>query len=184
MPNERDTIKFSAEVLNGHKVEKLLNELPQKIRGRIMREAFKQAVKPIKQTMKQEVPKLMPQRTNDPRPKDETLRMLRTSVTSVIRTYRTTGITFAAVGPRRGKQAKGYHAGTRLDKIAIAINEGWKQRNSFVNRTQMYAKRNFPNLLGRQLNPAIEKEAARLAKRYATNKLTSSERDVYMRGLL
>ena len=56
----------------------VMKELPQKIRGRIMRDAFKKAAKPVVKTMKAEVPKRLPSpKGRDPRPADKTLRELR-----------------------------------------------------------------------------------------------------------
>ena len=160
----------------------VMKELPQKIRGRIMRDAFKKAVKPAVKIMKQEVPTRLATKRRDPRPADPTLRELKKSIGSVIKTYRNTGTTVAVIGPRIGdkfrasvnKNAK-YN---RLSTIAIGIERGWKGRgaNRFVRRGFLSARKQFPKDLRKQIGPAIEKEAARIYKKQGSGKnLSSSE---------
>ena len=161
----------------------VMKDLPQKIRGRIMRDAFKKAAKPAVKYMKSQVPKRLPSPSRpDPRPADPTLRELRKSIGSVIKTYRNTGTTVAVIGPRIGEKyvAKVYpnKKHNRLTSIAVGIERGWKGRtvNRFVRRGYLSALTQFPKNLKRQLGPAIEKEAARIFKKQgAGKKLSSSE---------
>jgi putative component of toxin-antitoxin plasmid stabilization module len=173
--------------------EGVMTQLPQKIRGRIMRDAFKKAAKPAVKTMKAEVPKRLPtpraNRYGDPRPADENLRELRKSIGSKIKTYKNTGTTVAIIGPRTGEKfrAKGVSRDVmienpRLSTIAVAIERGWKGRgvNRFVRRGFLAARRQFPKDLARQLGPAIEKEAARIYKKSGSGKnLSSSENEAH-----
>ena len=161
----------------------VMKQLPQKIRGRIMRDAFKKAAKPAVKTMKEQVPKTLPSpRRSDPRPADSTLRELRKSIGSVIRTYRKSGVTVAVIGPRIGDKyrASNYNNSkwNRLTTIAVAIERGWKGRaiNRFVRRGFLAARKQFPKDLQRNLGPAIEKEAARIYKKQGSGRnLSSSE---------
>jgi len=160
----------------------VMKDLPQKIRGRIMRDAFKKAAKPVVKTMKAEVPKRLPTRRPDPRPADPTLRELRKSIGSVIKTYRNTGTTVAVIGPRVGDKYRASvnknNTHNRLTTIAVGIERGWKGRgvNRFVRRGYLAARRQFPKDLAKQIGPAIEKEAARIYKKHgAGKKLSSSE---------
>tara|TARA_Y100000004_G_scaffold39865_1_gene43031 strand:- start:19644 stop:20213 length:570 start_codon:yes stop_codon:yes gene_type:complete len=160
----------------------VMKELPQKIRGRIMRDAFKKAAKPAVKYMKSQVPKRLPTSKSDPRPADPTLRELKKSIGSVIKTYRNTGTTVAVIGPRIGEKyvASVYpnKKHNRLTSIAVGIERGWRGRapNRFVRRGYLSALTQFPKNLKRQLGPAIEKEAARIFKKQgAGKKLSSSE---------
>jgi hypothetical protein len=167
----------------------VLTALPQKIRGRIMRDAFKKAAKPAVKAMKDQVPKQLPTpragKYGDPRPADANLRELRKSIGSKIMTYKNTGTTVAVIGPRVGDKyrAKGVTKSAlgenpRLTTIAVAIERGWRGRgvNRFVRRGFLAARRQFPKDLARQLGPAIEKEAARIYKKAGAGKnLSSSE---------
>ena len=161
----------------------VMKDLPQKIRGRIMRDAFKKAAKPVVKTMKNEVPKRLPSpRTADVREADPTLKELKKSIGSVIKTYRNTGTTVAVIGPRIGDKylasVNPYKNHNRLTTIAVGIERGWNNRgiNRFVRRGYLSARRQFPKDLSKQLGPAIEKEAARIFKKQgAGKKLSSSE---------
>ena len=163
--------------------EGVMKELPQQIRGRIMRDAFKKAAKPAVKTMKEQVPTRLPSpRTIDVRQADPTLKELKKSIGSKIKTYKNTGITVAVIGPRIGDK---YRASVnankkwnRLTTIAIGIERGWKNRgvNRFVRRGFLAARRQFPKDLRKQLGLAIEKEAARIYKKHGSGKnLSSSE---------
>jgi len=168
----------------------VMKELPQKIRGRIMRDAFKKAAKPVVKTMKAEVPKRLPSpKGRDPRPADKTLRELRKSIGSVIKTYKNTGTTVAVVGPRLGEKyvasANKNPKYNRLSSIAIGIERGWKGRgiNRFVRRGFLSARKQFPKDLKRQLGPAIEKESARIFKKQGSGKKLSSSEQVAIKML-
>lgn len=163
--------------------EGVMKDLPQKIRGRIMRDAFKKAAKPAVKVAKNEVPKRLPSpRSNDPRPTDPTLRELRKSIGSVIKTYRNTGVTVAVIGPRIGDKYRPsnykHPRWGRLSTVAVAIERGWKGRaiNRFMRRAYLSARKEFPKDLKKQLGPAIEKEARRIYKKHGSGKnLSSSE---------
>ena len=163
--------------------EGVMNELPQKIRGRIMRDAFKKAAKPVVKIMRGEVPKRLPShRTIDNRQADPTLKEIRKSMGSKIKTYRNTGTTVAIIGPRIGDKYRAsvnpYEKHNRLTTIAVGIERGWKGRgiNRFVRRGYLAARRGFAKDLARQLGPAIDKEAARIFKKQGSGKnLSSSE---------
>jgi hypothetical protein len=165
--------------------EGVMKELPQKIRGRIMRDAFKKSAKPAVKTMKEQVPKTLPSpRRRDPRPADSTLRELRKSIGSVIKTYRKTGVTVAVIGPRIGDKYRTMNYDNpkwnRLTTIAVGIERGWKGRgiNRFVRRGFLAARKQFPKDLKRNLGPAIEKEAARIYKKQGSGKNLSSSEQV------
>ena len=164
----------------------VMKELPQKIRGRIMRDAFKKAAKPAVKTMKAEVPKRLPSpKGRDPRPADKTLRELRKSIGSKIKTYKNTGTTVAIIGPRVGDKYRSSANNARLTTIAIGIERGWKGRgiNRFVRRGFLSARKQFPKDLKRQLGPAIEKESARIFKKQGSGKKLSSSEQVAIKML-
>ena len=164
----------------------VMKELPQKIRGRIMRDAFKKAAKPAVKTMKAEVPKRLPSpKGRDPRPADKTLRELRKSIGSKIKTYKNTGTTVAIIGPRVGDKYSASANAEYLTTIAIGIERGWKGRgiNRFVRRGFLSARKQFPKDLKRQLGPAIEKESARIFKKQGSGKKLSSSEQVAIKML-
>ena len=163
----------------------VMKELPQKIKGRIMRDAFKKSAKPAVKTMKEQVPTTLPPprgrpRGKDPRPADNTLKELKKSIGSKIKTYKKTGITVAIIGPRVGDKFKAKINNARLTTIAVAIERGWKGRgiNRFVRRGFLAARKQFPKDLQRQLGPAIEKESARIYKKQGSGKNLSSSEQV------
>ena len=165
---------------------KSIKDLPQKIRGRIMRDAFKKAAKPVVKAMKANVPTRLETKRPDARPGDPTLKEIKKSIGSVIKTYKHSGVTVAVVGPRVGEKfvSKLYHNPkyNRLTSIAVGIERGWKGRqpNPFVRKTRQQQSGAFKSTLQSELGPAITKEAARIYKKAGSGKkLSSSELAVF-----
>ena len=163
-----------------------VDALPQKIRGRIMRDAFKKAAKPVVKAMKANVPIRLETKGVDPRPGDPTLKELKKSIGSKIKTYKNTGTTVAIIGPRVGEKFRSKlnhnQKYNRLTSIAIGIERGWKGRpaNAFVRKTRQQKSASFKSTLKRELGPAINKEAARIYKKAGSGKkLSSSELAVF-----
>ena len=170
----KDAVQLNAKVFNDNKLKKVLDELPQKIRGRIMRDATKKATKPIVQFMKAEVPKASGNKT----------KALRKAIGSKVRTYgggKQKGATYAVIGPRSGERYRQaqipWKGAVPWITVGTPFEYGWNmQRQQWRKRSHLYAKRYFPKLLSNQLGPAIEKEGARIAKKLKANKkLSSSE---------
>ena len=178
-----DSVKLNAQVFNDHELQKLLKQLPQKISGRIMRDATKKACKPITAFMKAEVPK--GKNKNKLRDYNKaTTKHLRKAIASKVKTYKSgkqKGVTYAVIGPRSGEKYRNAQIPWKgaVDYITLgaAFEYGWNmQRQQWRRRSHMYAKFYFPKLLANQLGPAVAKESARLAKKLKTNKpLSSSE---------
>lgn len=163
-----------------------IKDLPQKIRGRIMRDAFKKAAKPVVKAMKANVPGRLKSKRPDARPGDPTLKEIKKSIGSVIRTYKNTGTTVAIIGPRVGDKFRSKlnhnQKYNRLTTIAVGIERGWKGRlpNPFVRNTRQQQSGKFKSMLQSELGPAITKEAARIYKKAGSGKkLSSSELAVF-----
>ena len=177
-----DSVKLNAKVFNDHELQKLLKQLPQKISGRIMRDATKKAVKPITTFMKNEVPK-----GKNPKTASYTgarSKFLKKAIASKVKTYRSgkqAGLTYAVIGPRSGEKYRNaqipWKGAVPFITVGAAFEYGWNmQRQQWRRRSHLYAKQTFPKLLANQLGPAVAKESARLAKKLKTNKpLSSSE---------
>lgn len=163
-----------------------MKDFPQKIRGRIMRDAFKKAAKPVVKAMKANVPIRLETKGTDPRPGDPALKELRKSIGSKIKTYKNTGTTVAIIGPRVGDKFRSKlnhnQKYNRLTSIAVGIERGWKGRqpNPFVRKTRQQQSGKFKSTLQSELGPAITKEAARIYKKAGSGKkLSSSELAVF-----
>ena len=178
-----NSVKLNAKVFNDHELQKLLKQLPQKISGRIMRDATKKAVKPITTFMKNEVPKGKKQGTLRNYNK-ATTKHLKKAIASKVKTYRSgkqAGVTYAVIGPRSGQKYRNaqipWTGAVDYVTLGAAFEYGWNmQRQQWRKRSHQYAKMYFPKLLATQLGPAVAKESARLAKKLKTNKpLSSSE---------
>tara|TARA_R100000808_G_scaffold24161_1_gene54960 strand:- start:1084 stop:1650 length:567 start_codon:yes stop_codon:yes gene_type:complete len=163
----------------------VVNELPQKIRGRIMRDVFRKAAKPAVKTMKEEVPKQLPTKRKDPFPKDPSLKDLRKSIGHKVKTYKGSGTTIAVIGPRRGDKYRSKRDNVRLTTVAVGIERGWRGRpkNRFVRRAYIKVQKQFKKDLKKNLQPAIDREAAKIFKKYSAGKKLSSSEQTAM-GML
>tara|TARA_Y100000593_G_C4310742_1_gene338215 strand:+ start:1269 stop:1832 length:564 start_codon:yes stop_codon:yes gene_type:complete len=166
-------LKFKSVLINERKVKRVLEELPQKIRGRIMRDATKKAAKPIVNFMKSQIPDA------DGSAKTKALKK---AIASKVKTYRkgkSAGLTYVVVGHRTGEK---YRAGQIPWKGAVPwitvgtpYEYGWNMAaNRYRRRTQTFARSKFPTLLAGQVRPAMLKEGQRIAKKHKANKLLSS----------
>jgi hypothetical protein len=175
-PGIRATLHGSKEF------NKAMKDLPQKIRGRIMRDAFKKAAKPVVKAMKENVPTRLESKGRDPRPGDPTLKEVKKSIGSKIKTYKESGITVAIIGPRAGEKFRSRITNARLTTISVGIERGWKGRQPvpFVRDTRRSESASFKQRLAAEVGPATEKEAARIYRKAGSGKkLSTSELAVF-----
>lgn len=181
-----------AQLWNAKQFKKVLDELPQKIRGRIMRDATKKACKPVVKFMKKEIPnRLNFNKKTDSNPKDLTLKGLKRSIASKVKTYgsgKQKGATYAVIGPRTGEKYRSgqilvkFGGGTKGTHITAGtvLEYGWNMQPLTYNKdTLKFMQHAFPRYLKRELGPAIQKEGKRIADKHKANKkLSSSEQKV------
>jgi ribosomal protein S7 len=170
MPN---ALKFKGVLINERKVKRVLEELPQKIRGRIMRDATKKAAKPIVKYMKSQVP------SADGSPKTRTLKK---AISSKVKTYRkgkNAGLTYVAIGHRTGEAFREgqipWKGAVPFITVGTPFEYGWNMTpDRYRHRTQNFARSKFPKSLANEIRPAMLKEGQRIAKKHKANKLLSS----------
>ena len=168
-----DALKFRGVLINERKVKRVLEELPQKIRGRIMRDATKKAANPIVKYMKSQVPNA------DGSKKTRTLKK---AISSKVKTYRkgkNAGITYVAIGHRTGEAYREgqipWKGAVPFITVGTPFEYGWNMPpQRYRRRTQNFARLKFPKALASAIRPAMLKEGRRIAKKHQANKLLSS----------
>ena len=183
--DKKDAVFF--ELQGAEEVVSLVKLLPQKIAGKITRNAFHKAAKPVVKLYKQEIPRrVKDNKWPDIYPQDAALGKLRKSIFKKVKTYRSSGTTVLVVGPRIGDKWRAdprpgslsYTLMPRLTTIAVAIERGWKGRTKipFTKTAKEKAPPVFLAELKKTMTPAIVKEANRLRNKFkGGKKLSSSE---------
>ena len=92
-----------------------------------------------------------------------TMNLIKKSIGSVVRVYKS-GTVVGVVGPRKGYFA---HDRERIDKIAISIEKGWKNRTPvpFMEETMQNTRANFKTTFKKELEKAYDAEQAAIKKK-------------------